>query len=70
MIQNGKIITKNTESDDIFFINNTYEEMYGDSAAIAYGAYPGQIIMYSETAGSIVNVDRVYPRKSRSKRKR
>ena len=62
MIQNGKIVTKNTETDDIFFINNTYEEMYGESAAIAYGAYPGQIIMYSETAGNIVNVDRVYPR--------
>lgn len=62
MIQEGKVVTKNTESDDIFFINDTYETMYGESAAIAYGAYPGQIIMYSESAGAIANVDRVYPR--------
>lgn len=62
MIQEGKVVTKNTDSDDIFFINDAYETMYGDSAAIAYGAYPGQIIMYSESAGAIANVDRVYPR--------
>lgn len=62
MIQEGKVVTKNTDSDDIFFINDAYEAMYGDSAAIAYGAYPGQIIMYSESAGVIANVDRVYPR--------
>ncbi len=62
MIQEGKVVTKNTNSDDIFFISDAFREMYGASAEIAYGAYPGQIIMYSESAGAIANVDRVYPR--------
>ncbi|MBE7042047.1 MAG: S-layer homology domain-containing protein [Ruminococcaceae bacterium] len=63
MIQEGKTVTKTTKTDDIFFINDTYETMYGESAAIAYGAYPGQIIMYAtDTAGAISSVDRVYPR--------
>ncbi len=62
MIQEGKVVTKNTDSDDIFFISDAFKAMYGESAKIAYGAYPGQIIMYSETAGAISNVDRVYPR--------
>lgn len=63
MIQEGKTVTKTTKTDDIFFINSAYETMYGDSAAIAYGAYPGQIIMYNtDSAGAISSVDRVYPR--------
>lgn len=63
MIQSGKTITKTTKSDDLFFINSAYEDMYGESAKIAYGAYPGQIIMYAEdSTGAIANTYRLYPR--------
>lgn len=63
MIQGGKVVTKTTKSDDLFFINSAYEEMYGDSAKIAYGAYPGQIIMYStDSTDAISNTYRLYPR--------
>ena len=63
MIQGGKIVTRNTKEDDQFFINSTMKDMYGDSAKIAYGAYPGQIIMYStNSAGAIADTFRLFPR--------
>ena len=63
MIQGGQVVTKHTKTDDQFFISSAYEEMYGGSAAIAYGAYPGQIIMYStDSTGAISNTFRLYPR--------
>lgn len=63
MIQGGKIVTRNTKEDDQFFINSTMEAMYGNSAKIAYGAYPGQIIMYStNSTGAIANTFRLFPR--------
>ncbi len=63
MIQGGKIVTKNTKEDDQFFINSTMEAMYGESAKIAYGAYPGQIIMYStNSTGAIADTFRLFPR--------
>lgn len=63
MIQGGKVVTKTTKSDDLFFINDAYKDMYGASAEIAYGAYPGQIIMYAtDSTGAISNTYRLYPR--------
>lgn len=63
MIQGGKVVTKTTKSDDLFFIDSAYKDMYGKSAEIAYGAYPGQIIMYAtDSAGAIANTYRLYPR--------
>ena len=50
---------------DRFTPDSSAEEQYGESAAIAYGAYPGSVIVYSANSkNEITEKDmwRLYPR--------
>lgn len=65
MIENGKVISKLTESRELLdnFGTGTVADGYTQySLDIAYGFYPGAVIVYSEdSAGNIENLIKLYP---------
>lgn len=65
MVQKGAEVSVLTEDTGLFTPDSSAEEQYGESAAIAYGAYPGSVIVYSANSkNEITEKDmwRLYPR--------